>query len=111
MSKTTRPSPPPEEKPLDIEDLFNGAQLKTPIILFVVIIALVTFGKSFYTVPAESEAVVLRFGRFHDKQDAGLRFKVPFIDDVTILPHQAPAQAGVRLWLDGGPLRLRAPWL
>lgn len=86
MSKTTRPSPPPEEKPLDIEDLFNGAQLKTPIILFVVIIALVTFGKSFYTVPAESEAVVLRFGRFHDKQDAGLRFKVPFIDDVTILP-------------------------
>ncbi len=77
---------PPPPKPLDIEDLFKGAQLRGPALLFVVLVALVTLNKSFYTVPAESEAVVLRFGRFHDKQDAGLRFKLPFIDQVTILP-------------------------
>jgi modulator of FtsH protease HflK len=77
---------PPPPKPLDIEDLFKGARLRAPALLSFGLIGLITLGKSFYTVPAESEAVVLRFGRFHDKQDAGLRFKVPFVDQVTVLP-------------------------
>jgi len=82
----SKPPPPPQPKPLDIEDLLKGAQLKGPALLFVGVVALITLNKSFYTVPAESEAVVLRFGRFHDKLDAGLRFKLPFADQVTLLP-------------------------
>src|SRR5215469_10257650 len=40
-----------------------------------------------YTVGAESEAVVLRFGRFLKTVEPGLHFKLPFgIDAVTVLP-------------------------
>lgn len=42
---------------------------------------------AFYTVPAESEGVVLRFGRFHNLVSAGLHFKVPLgVDTVDIVP-------------------------
>src|SRR6201984_768562 len=42
---------------------------------------------SYYTVGAESEAVVLRFGKFLKTVEPGLHFKLPFgIDEVTVLP-------------------------
>jgi membrane protease subunit HflK len=42
---------------------------------------------SFYTVQAESQGVVLRFGDYHRTVDPGLRFKLPFaIDQVIIVP-------------------------
>jgi modulator of FtsH protease HflK len=42
---------------------------------------------SFYTVQAESEAVVLRFGKFLKTVEPGLHFKLPFgIDEVSVLP-------------------------
>lgn len=40
-----------------------------------------------YTIPAESEGVVLRFGRYQETVASGLHFKLPFgIDEVTVLP-------------------------
>ena len=42
---------------------------------------------SFYTVEAESEGVVLRFGKYLKTVEPGLHFKLPFgIDDVIVLP-------------------------
>ena len=42
---------------------------------------------SYYTVAAESEGVVLRFGRFLKTVEPGLHFKLPLgIDQVTVLP-------------------------
>jgi modulator of FtsH protease HflK len=42
---------------------------------------------SYYTVGADSEGVVLRFGRFLKTVEPGLHFKLPFgIDRVTVLP-------------------------
>jgi membrane protease subunit HflK len=42
---------------------------------------------SYYTVGAESEGVVLRFGRFLTTVEPGLHFKIPFgVDDVIVLP-------------------------
>ncbi|MBI5821448.1 MAG: FtsH protease activity modulator HflK [Verrucomicrobia bacterium] len=42
---------------------------------------------SYYTVEAESEAVVLRFGKYLATVGPGLHFKLPLgIDDVTVLP-------------------------
>ena len=42
---------------------------------------------SYYTVGAESEGVVLRFGKFFKTVEPGLHFKLPFgIDSVTVLP-------------------------
>ena len=42
---------------------------------------------SFYTVQAESEGVVLRFGKFLKTVEPGLHFKLPFgVDQVSVLP-------------------------
>ena len=50
----------------------------------VIILALIVVWTSYYTVPAESEAVVLRFGRFLKIVEPGLHFKIPLgIDEYT----------------------------
>ncbi|SMF93441.1 membrane protease subunit HflK [Methylomagnum ishizawai] len=44
---------------------------------------------AYYTVPAESEGVLLRFGKYIDKVPPGLHFKLPFgIDEVFRVPTQ-----------------------
>ena len=53
---------------------------------------------SFYTVPAESQCVVLRFGRLLKTVEPGLHLKIPLgVDTKTILP-DAPAIED-RVWL------------
>jgi membrane protease subunit HflK len=54
----------------------------------IAIILLIALGwTSCYTVQAESEGVVLRFGKFLKTVEPGLQFKLPFgIDQVTVLP-------------------------
>lgn len=39
--------------------------------------------QSVYTVDAQEEAVVLRFGEYYKTEDPGLQFKVPLIDNIT----------------------------
>jgi membrane protease subunit HflK len=42
---------------------------------------------SYYTVDADSQGVVQRFGRYHDTVEPGLHFKIPLgVDTVTIVP-------------------------
>jgi len=53
----------------------------------ILLLLAVLFRTAVYTVPAESEGVVLRFGRFIDTVPSGLHFKAPFgMDDVAIVP-------------------------
>ena len=70
------------------------------------IVVLVTVFSTVYQIGAEEVGVVLRFGKYNppDRQP-GLRFKLPFIDDVTLVPVQRQlkhefgfrtVQAGVR---------------
>ncbi len=70
------------------------------------VVVLVAALGSVYQVGAEEVGVVLRFGRYNppDRQP-GLRFKLPFVDDVTLVPVQRQlkqefgfrtVQAGVR---------------
>lgn len=48
------------------------------------VLALIVLWTSYYTVPAESEGVVLRFGRFLKIVEPGLHFKIPLgVDDVS----------------------------
>ena len=55
------------------------------VLLIALLIALVW--TSYYTVGAESEGVVLRFGKFLETVEPGLHFKLPLgIDAVTVLP-------------------------
>lgn len=54
----------------------------------IVIIALLAWAgySSVYTVPAESQGVVLRFGKYLETVDPGLRFKLPFgVDRVAVV--------------------------
>lgn len=54
-----------------------------PLALFVLVGAV----SSYYTVSPESEAVVQRFGRFHEIAKPGLHFKLPWgIDRATVVP-------------------------
>ena len=59
----------------------------TPIIIG--LIALIAAWTSYYTIPAESEGVLLRFGKYIDKVPPGLHFKLPFgVDSVIAIPTQ-----------------------
>lgn len=58
-------------------------------IVGVVAILLIIWGgiSSVYTVPADSQGVILRFGKYTGTVEPGLRFKLPYgIDDVALLP-------------------------
>lgn len=50
----------------------------------ILVVGYVVF-QSFYTVNEQERAVVLRFGEFSNTESPGLRFKVPLIDDVTLV--------------------------
>src|SRR6266850_721909 len=55
--------------------------------IFSIVLLIILVWTSYYTVQAESEAVVLRFGKFLKTVEPGLHFKLPFgIDRVTVLP-------------------------
>lgn len=54
---------------------------------FWLLVALLFLWTGFYTVPADSEGVVQRFGGFHKTVKSGLNFKIPYgVDHVTIVP-------------------------
>jgi membrane protease subunit HflK len=91
----------------DFEDLFKSLNMngKQPLIIITLVALLMLGFKSFYTVPAESEGVVLRFGRFHAKVESGLRFKLPLVDEVIILPTKR--QLKQEFGFDSGSDRLR----
>ena len=38
---------------------------------------------SFYTVEQQTTAIIERFGRFNRTSDAGLHFKIPFIETIS----------------------------
>jgi len=55
--------------------------------LVLVFLGLIAIFTSIYQVPADSNAVLLRFGKFHKTVDRGLHFKLPFgIDRKFIVP-------------------------
>ena len=61
--------------------------LKWALVAFWVLLVLLTLGTSIYTVPADSNAALQRFGRYIGQADSGLHVKAPFgIDTATILP-------------------------
>lgn len=61
----------------------------SPINVLLAVLLLTGSNMSFYTIPAESEGIVLRFGKYIDKVPSGLHAKLPFwIDDIIEVPTQ-----------------------
>lgn len=57
--------------------------------ILLIILAIIGLWTAYYTVPAESEGVILRFGKYIEKVPPGLHFKLPFgIDEVIKVPTQ-----------------------
>ena len=48
------------------------------VVIVVVILIVLAGASSFYSVPADSQAVVLRFGKYHSTTGPGLHAKLPF---------------------------------
>jgi len=61
----------------------------SPLAIAAIIVVLVGATMSFYTIPAESEGIVLRFGKYIEKVPSGLHAKLPFgVDSVITVPTQ-----------------------
>ena len=81
----------PPEPPNPVIELFQkiSAGFRGRIALGLVVVVLVITGVAgaVYTVPADAEAVVLRFGKYSHTAKPGLRFKIPYgIDRKEIVP-------------------------
>ncbi len=64
-------------------------QVNPKLVMAGVILGLIVFAIStaIFTVPAESEGVVMRFGQYKSTESAGLHFKLPFgVDQVDLVP-------------------------
>ena len=62
-----------------------AARLITGVVIVILLVILIW--TACYTVQAESEGVVLRFGKFLKTVEPGLHFKLPFgIDEVIVVP-------------------------
>ena len=69
---------------INLPDIFRKGFFLWILLFIIVVIGFLT---SIYTVPAESQGVVLRFGEYSKTEEPGLRFKLPFgIEDVYVLP-------------------------
>jgi membrane protease subunit HflK len=61
--------------------------ISTVALVAVVAIVLAFFFTGFYTVPADSQAILQRFGKYLSTEDPGLHFKIPLgVDKATIIP-------------------------
>ena len=73
---------------LGIPPMRSASNFSPPLLPMVLAaVAVVLVWSSVYTIPAESEGVVLRFGKYIDTVQPGLHAKLPFgMDQVSILP-------------------------
>lgn len=67
----------------------NALVAKATFAVVVLVLAL----SSFYTVQPDEQAVVQRFGKYTETVDSGLNFKIPFIEQATILKTKQILQA------------------
>ncbi|QXP84996.1 FtsH protease activity modulator HflK [Methylococcus sp. Mc7] len=66
-----------------------GSLPASPARIVLIVLALMALWTAYYTIPAESEGVVLRFGKYIRKVPPGLHFKLPYgIDSVIAVPTQ-----------------------
>ena len=71
-----------------------------PLIIILALIALIAFLGPFYIVPEGEQAVVTRFGKIvKTETDAGLKFRMPFVDNISRYSRR------ILSW-DGDPQRL-----
>jgi membrane protease subunit HflK len=70
--------PPPIPRVIEIPNLPAWMSRRVLLPVAVVMLLLLALSTSIFTVPADSRAVILRFGKFIEMRDSGLQFKLPF---------------------------------
>lgn len=82
-------------------NLPTSPPVSAPRTLLIIVLA-VGVWTSYYTIPAESEGVVLRFGKYIQKVPSGLHFKLPYgIDRVIAVPTQRQLKLEFGLFTPG----------
>ena len=71
-----------EKEPVDIKFNFPKIDEKKMRNFIFIGLGIVILFLSIYTVEANENAVILRFGKYHTTTTSGLQFKIPFIDNV-----------------------------
>mgnify|MGYP001246342846 FL=1 len=62
---------------------FDPREFVAPIVILLIVLAIGLLAvDSYYTVKANEQAVVLRFGRYHITSPPGLHFKIPLVDSI-----------------------------
>ncbi|MCH6256520.1 FtsH protease activity modulator HflK [Puniceicoccaceae bacterium K14] len=90
---------------IDLPDGLKDLKGTIGSLVTILLIMLVIVGgfTSFYTVPAESQGVVLRFGKYVRTSPAGLHFKLPFgIEQKYVLPVERQLQLEFGFGTPGG---------
>lgn len=79
---------PFDETRKQVDQIRRWARTRRRVVLIAgSILILVIFGwRAYYQVEAEERAIVLRFGKHVDTTDPGLHFKLPWIDEVIMVP-------------------------
>ncbi len=78
---------PSSRNPQQILQNMSGHLRSLFLAAFWIVVVILLLSTSYFTVPADSVAVVQRFGRYASTEDPGLHFKIPFgIDKVTLVP-------------------------
>lgn len=83
-----------KKSPWDVDPAGTPPELPdiSPSLVLLCLLALIVvmgIWTSYYTIPAESEGVMLRFGKYIDNVPPGLHFKLPFgVDSVIVVPTQ-----------------------
>lgn len=81
------PSPPTIPFPQNLPAILAKMRGKIVIFALIFLVGMVGVTSAIYTVPADSEGIVMRFGNYAKTTEPGLRFKVPFgVDLVEIVP-------------------------
>ena len=83
----TTPRPPNIPFPHNLQAILS--KFRGGVVLYALAFLLLVVGikSAIYTVPADSEGIVMRFGSFARVTEPGLRFKVPFgVDRVEVVP-------------------------
>ena len=85
----------------------------TGLIIFALLAIVIWIGSGFYTIEEAERGVVLRFGKYHETVDPGLRWKWTFVDKVIpvdVESVKSMPSSGFMLTQDENVVRVFAPF-
>lgn len=74
----------PNQQNFNMDNFNFPANKKYIFIGIIVLLCIIISSSSYYTIKANQQAVILRFGDYYDTVNPGLHFKVPYVDKILV---------------------------